>query len=395
MKVTAIRGYLAEMWRPIVLYGLLFGLLGALLFMRLGTLLPGYSGTEVATYQASVSLQHIFENPLNAPFALAVNGLAHLSDHSYLLARIVATLFGLAMLVVFCRLLLRWYNSRTAILGTILFGTSAWFLHVARLGVPEVLLLCLLLLVACSVWLKQTGSPIALLLVFATASLLLYVPGMIWLIFAGVVWQWKTIDRVFKHHLLLVTVGGIVVLAAMAPLGLAIFHDLTVAKVLIGLSAEGWPAPLAILRNLADVPVSIFAHAEYNPERWLGTLPVLDVFASAMFALGGFVYYRHFGLVRSKLVAFILVIGSALIALGGSVTITILLPFIYILVAVGLSYAWDQWVAVFPRNPIAQAAGIGLIAVTVFMACSYQMRSYFLAWPRNPDTQAVFTTPEP
>lgn len=391
-----LANFLADVWQPLVIYGGLFAGLAALLLFKLNTLLPGYSGSEVQTYQSSTDLRQIFDNPLESPFTLVTHGLTYISDHSYLLTRLTAVGIGLVTLVAFCWLLQHWFDRRVAVFGTLLFGTSAWFLHTARLGSPDVLLFLVVVLVACGVWLKKTSNPLALLLCFVLSAALIYVPGMIWVVALGVLWQWKTIDRIFKRHLWMVTLGGLVLVGALAPLGWAIYKTPEMWKSLVGLPAEGWPQAMEVLQNLYQIPLALFfRHVDATPETWLANLAIFDIFSMAMLFLGGYVFIKYVNLQRVKLAALMLFVSIALISLGGNVTISLLLPFMYIIVAAGIGFLFDRWFKVFPRNPIAHWLALVLVSLAVVTACSYQLRHYYIAWPRNSETRAIFTAQEP
>jgi 4-amino-4-deoxy-L-arabinose transferase-like glycosyltransferase len=377
-------------WQPVLLYAVLLAGLATLLWFNLGPLTGGYSQSEAQALQAGNSWRYIFDHPLNAPFTIGTRLMMYLSEHNLLITRLVATGFGLATIVAFYLLVRLWHGERTAIMGSILFAASAWFLHVTRLGTPDVMFFMLLVLVAGLVWHKQSNNPLALLLSFGLGAALLYVPGMIWFIVVGTIWQWRTIDRMFKDHLWIVTLGALVFAAALVPLGLAIYQDPTVAKQLAGLPAEGWPIPLEVLRNLLDVPLQLFFSVPANPERWLAELPLLDYFGMAMLFLGGFVYARYSKLDRTRLLAITLLIGMILVSLGGGVSLSVLVPFIYILVAAGAGFLLERWFVVFPRNTIAQTTGLTLISLALLASVVYGVRHYFIAWPNAPETREVF-----
>lgn len=379
-------------WKLVLGYIVGLAALFGVLWLRLNHLTPGYSPSEQATLQHSQSFMYIFHHPFNGPFTFAVRLLLlGGSKHGLLFTRLAATLFAAGTVVAFFLLIKYWHSTRTALFGAILFATSAWFLHTARLGTPDVLLFSSLVVLACGVWLKHTNSPIALLCCFVAACGLLYVPGMIWIIAAGALWQLPTIDRIFKKHLWIVSAGGLVFLAALLPLGLSIYHDPALAKVLAGLPANGWPAPMAALKHLADVPVQLFAHGPNMPEHWLGHLGVLDALTAAMAILGGYLYIRHVKLTRTWLLAVVLLVGGILVALGGSVTLTIIVPFMYMLAAAGIGFMLDRWETVFPRNVIARSLGVSLVALAIAGSAWYGTRQYFVAWPHSPATHAVFT----
>ena len=249
-------------------------------------------------------------------------------------------------------------------------------------------------LVGVGVWLKQTANPIALLLAFMLAASLAYVPGMIWVLGLFVLWQWKTIDHVFKKRLWMVSVGGLLLLAALVPLGLAIYKDPELAKVMAGLPAAGWPQPLTVLKNLLDVPMQLILRGPMMPEHWLGRLPILDAFSLAMLALGGYLYTKHLKLPRVHALAATFLATMALVALGGNITVTLVVPFVYILVAVGVDFLLDRWYMVFPRNIIAQTVGVVLVSVALVATAWYGIRHYYVAWPNAPETKQIFTIPE-
>jgi 4-amino-4-deoxy-L-arabinose transferase-like glycosyltransferase len=391
MQLHTIKKTMTANWKRMALYGVLAAIFAGLIAVKLGSLTGGYSAHELQTTLDASGWKHIADNPLNAPFLVAIRLAAYVFDNQLLAARIVAGACGMVTLVLFYALVRHWHGERAAVAGTLLFGMSPWFLHTARLGTPEVLQFGLLALVVCYVLLKHTGSGIALLAGFVVTAALLYVPGMVWFIALGILMQWRSVDKYFKRNLWAVTAGGVVLLAALVPLGLAVYHHPAIAKVYAGLPATGWPDVLHVVKNIAEVPVHVFVQGQANPEHWLGKLALLDYFAAAMFFLGGYLYVQHVKLPRFWVVAVALAAGTILIGLGGGVTLTTLLPFIYIVVAAGTGLLLQRWLAVFPRNVIAQSVGYGLVGLAVAITCVYSAKHYFVAWPQAKPTKAVFT----
>ena len=384
----------AQYWQPVAWYGVLLLLLAGLLWYRLGTLTPGFSGDEAVTLQGSDSWRYIFHHPVDAPFHALGRLLLYINHHGLLMMRWSTALLGLATVSIFYWLVRHWHGERAAIIGTVLFGSSAWLLHTARLGVPDVLLFSILSLITVNIWLRRRPHWPAVLVAFVLVSTLLYVPGMLWLIVLGAMWQWRTLDKIFKRNLWAVSLGALILLAAVTPLGLAIYHDHSVGRIIAGLPAQGWPMPLDILHRLISVPVNLLLHGPLGPEHWLGRLPVLDFFTMAMAGLGVFLYARHPRMGRVQMVALALLAGTLLISLGGAVTLTLILPFFYLLAGVGADFMLGRWFGVFPRNVIAQSVGVGLITLAVLATCWYSLRHYFVAWPQAPATKTVFTLPE-
>jgi hypothetical protein len=395
MKLRNVRVFVRDNWIAIGLHVLLFSFLAACLIWRLGDLTPGYAGIESATYHASTPLKAIFDNPLNAPFTLIEHALLFLNKESLFLGRTVAVGFSLLTLAIFYILVRNWHGGRIAFFATLLFGTSALFLHTARLGSPVVLYYLLFLLMAAGFWLKQRRSAPAIFFVCLVAALLLYVPGMIILLVIGAIWQWRVLDRIFKEHLAVVSVGALLFTAAIAPLAWALYRTPDLLRVWAGLPAGGWPEIMEVVKNALLVPVHIFIKGAADPVTWLGTAPLLDIFTIGMLAVGLLTYCYSIRLRRTQLLIAFFILLAALIGLGGSVTLVVLLPFLYILVAGGLYAVLNEWLTVFPRNPLARGVGIGLLSLVVLIASTYHLRHYFVGWPQARATHDTFIIQKP
>lgn len=390
MKFRQLRDkFAAPNWPMILLYAGLFAVLGGALFWQLATLLPGYSAGEVAAYNASLSVRALLDNPINAPFHLAVKAVGYVFQDNLLATRLAAAGAGAVVLGAFAVLVKRWHGRWTAVIGTVLFGLSAWFLHTSRLGTPEVMLFGVFLLTAAGYWLRRTNHWLALLCCFLLVSIALYTPGMIWFVVLGLLWQWKTIDAVFKKHLVIVGIGAVLLLASLVPLGWAAYHNHALVMPLLGLP-EQWPAPLAMLENIFKVPYHLFVRNEADPVSWLGTAPILDVFSLTMFVLGGYIYLKKIRLLRTPLFLSVFILTGLLMAVGASITFTVVIPFIYLVIATGVSRLVDLWMDVFPRNPIARTVGWVMIALVVILACSFQLTHYFIGWPDAQITHDTF-----
>lgn len=395
MNARQLREYILPRWQPLALYGALAVVLGVALLWRLGSLTHGYSAGELATFQTATGpWKNLLANPLDAPFLLPVRALHYILHNNLIAVRVVAAAMGVVTLGIFAVVLRQWHNRYTTFFGTLLFGLSAWFLHTARLGTPDVLLFGIFALAACGYWLKQTLHWLPLLICFLLAIALLYVPGALWFVGLGVLWQWKVIDQVFKKHLLTVSLGGLVLLAALAPLGWAIFKHHSLALAWLGLPAHV-PPVTDMLKNILVVPFHLFVHNATDPATWLGNASILDVCSLALFVLGGYMYLKRIKLVRVKLFLSCLIVTCVLIAIGSSVTFTIIMPLIYMVIAAGVAEMLGQWFEVFPRNPIARSLGWVSVALIVGLACAYQLTHYFVGWPEAAATRQAFTVQKP
>lgn len=370
------------------------GVAGALTW-KLSSLLPGYSPRELEAYQASVSLHTIWNNPFNAPYHILTHVFTYVTPDNLLATRLASVAWSWVLLVIFGALVYRWFGTRAAVIATAIFGTSSWFLHTARLGVPEVCFLGIIALVACGVWLRERKAGLAVIIGLIFSAALLYTPGMVWFVAIGLLWQWKHIDHAFKQHLGSVTIGAVGFLAGISPLVWHLYKHPSTIKQWLCLP-ETWSHPLHLLHNLADVPLALFYRGQSNPEIWLGRLPVLSIVGTVGFVLGAYIFTKHFKMARAKLFAGLGILGSIVIALSdGAIPITVLVPFVYIIVAVGLDFLIERWLTIFPRNPLARSTGAFFFTILVAMTCIYNVRSYFVAWPQATVTRQVFTVKKP
>lgn len=384
-----LRRVLARHWKSISAYLLTFLITGSALVWQLKGLLPGYSKNEVATYNASLHLHDIWTNPFNAPYHLVVHALHYVFPDNLITVRLTSVLIAWLSLLVFCALAYRWFGTRTALIGTLIFGTSGAFLHAARLGVPTVCFLGIIGLVACGVWLRERKAGLAVILGLLLTTALLYTPGMVWFIVIGLLWQWKYIDKAFKQHLGFVTLGALIFIAGLLPLGWKLSKTPSLIRDWLCL-----PDSLSvthILHNIIDVPMAIFFRGHVDPENLLGRMPILSIFGITAFTLGAYVFYKHYKLARTKLFIVLALLGTVVIAVtnGGTPLIT-LVPFVYMVVALGASRFIGMWLEVFPRNPIARGLGIGLFSLVLGIASFYNLRSYFVAWPQATVTRDQF-----
>jgi len=385
--------YLATMWRPGVGYILATVALLALFTFRLGTVPPNFSPPEAAARASSVSIKLIVENPVNAPHKVGQYALQKLRHRGLFAMRVVSVGFALAAVWMFYILVSRWHTQRIAILATLLFATSSWTLHTGRLATPNVLLFALLAIVTCGFHIRYAQDRArAWLFASLVVGMSFYVPMMIWFIVLGFIWQAKLIRQSMRHlsnGVRLACLG--VLVACVIPLVVALvrrpelWHDLT------GLPVH-YDNAVTTLKNIGRVPLAFVARMPANPVFWLGRLPILDLFSGVMVIFGVYAYAFKLRLHRTQLLIVILVFGTILVGVSGQLqNLTMLLPFVYLIVAAGVTLMLQQWFTVFPRNPIARNIGLGLIVAAVLAACAYQLLNYFVAWPNNPDTRVVYS----
>ncbi len=357
------------------------------LFYRLGTLLPGINSFEGAVASKSMSLGLVAENPVNFLY----HGLQYLS-----IKLLGPTAFGLrlpgviiAILAVF---LFFWiienrFSKRAAIVASLLLVTSSWFLNVARLGTPSVLMVLLvLLLVYISTKLNEKYKLSWLLLLVAASALSLYTPYFIYLLVFGLLLSLPSLKNNFKvinskHALLGCGLFALLVI----PLIYSIFKDIDVAKELL-VFPENFPAPAEYFQNLSGVVGHVIWRSETLPILHLGTLPMLEIFSVSMVALGLYHYDHELSRNLSRIVLGGLTFTILLLAINGNqFDYALMLPFVYFVLAGGLVILFTQWNEIFPKNPLARIIAIIPITILLLFVGGYHAERYFVAWPNTPE----------
>lgn len=377
---------------------LVYALVGAAVLVglfgyHLGNLVGGLSKQEIASATAAVGLNGIYNDPLHLPIKLARSVVFWAEpDHGQLLTRLPNAFFGVLSVLLFAWLMRVWHGPRVALFTTAIFATSAYVLHVNRLASfdAQYLWAVLLLLFIDHVLPRNYRRRLAHFGSLAAWLLLLYIPGMVWLVIAAVYLQRRAIGAGWRRfsawwqrlgYLLIAFIG-------LGPLG---WHLLRRGGAIewIGLPSS-FGAPLEVLQQLLAVPIHVFVAGPPDSALWLDSVPLLDVFTAAMAVIGIYFYARNRTAHRSRVLGIFLIGGWLLVAVGGAVSMSVVVPLLYIAAGAGIAYLLRQWLQVFPVNPLARAAGIGLVTIAVTASCIYNVRAYFIAWPHNPETKATF-----
>lgn len=347
--------------------------------------------SEIQAINNARSIQSISDNPLFLPYKLAVFVVVSFFDSVHAVRAISVAIFGLAVVALY-RVIKRWHGDKSALFTTILFATSAYGLAVARLAEPLVMLLCWPIIIALLLWLQHGKSklvaPFSLVVISAG---LLYVPGapyfflLLFVMFSTHIKD--TLRKVTTKSILIGIVFGVLI---ASPLLMSFAQNTSLIRdwLLVPQNIQ-WSD---IAQNILRVPSAFIYRAPIDPLLNVGRLPLLDVASGGLLLIGLYAYRKNTKLERTKI---FIIIGFFALIIGalGALTpaIIILLPFVYALIAAGISYLIDQWYAVFPKNPFARSFGLVLVVCIVAASSFYQLNRFLVVWPQTPETRALYT----
>jgi hypothetical protein len=308
--------------------------------------------------------------------------------------RLPSVALALATFGMVAYILNRWYGQRTAIFGCIALGASAWFMHVGRSATFDITyFVALPTLLSAHLSLYYADQRVrALPFWLFCMAMLLYLPGLVWLVLLNTFWQrkelldaWQGLKSWWQRPLVV-----LVMILLIAPLahGFFVSQQAHFALTWLGVPSHvlHWYSPL---QEAGYSLLFIGARSPADPSLWLGHQPVFDVFLATMLVIGVYFYATHTKADRTKLLLSITLL-SIILTAGGIVTRSLIVPLLYLLAGGGIAYTLYLWLRVFPRNPLARGFGITLLAFTLGLSCLYNLRQYFIAWPHNPETKKVF-----
>src|SRR3990167_3748673 len=385
---------LVDSWQPIAAYSAGFSAIVGLFIFKLGSLTPGLSPSENAIKLSSSSVDAIWFNLVNAPYKLLEFAVIKIDASSILGLRLISVIFAIICVFLLYYLLKTWYSLSIVILTSVLFVTSAWFLHISRQATPEILLpLGVLIVLSFGTWFAKTTRPnLALVIGALLTSFLLYLPGFVIIVAIGGIWQRKTLTSLLSQTKLYTKLLlPVILMVGFSPLVWMFAHNPETLKTYVGLPVSHGIVLVDTALNLLRVPIRIYARGPLDWTLWLGQTALVGIFTAIMSAVGFYSYYQRRKLDISKALGGFLLIGSVLVALDGLVNFALLMPIIFFAAACGISFFLDQWLEVFPRNPVAKKTGIVIVAALVILTSLYNLDSYFTAWPNAPETKNAFS----
>lgn len=394
-----IRAWLVNYWEVLAQIVVGLAVITAVMFYKLSSITPGASLSEVQLHQQLVThvfnARYLWHHIIGLPYYIfmGIFNYAHISSETAI--RSVGAGFGVATVLLFYYVVKRWHGPLIAVLASAFFLVNTWFLLSTRLGKISSIYAFggLLVLVIGFLNRRLTQRSLNLLVITVLVAALLYIPGFIWLILVGLIWQRAYIVKeIAKLPTKLKLAYSVLFLLIIAPLVSSLYLTPSQLKLFVGLPKKFIGIKHAAI-NFAKLPYHLFIRGNPAGNLSLGHLPIINVFITVLIILGIYDYLTKHKLDRLVLIGGIIFVGVLLAALDGPVAIFLTMPFWYILAAGGLSYLNRQWLSVFPKNPVARSVGVTLLALAVATFVFYQFNQFFIAWPHAAETIQLYSHP--
>ncbi len=367
-------------------------LIGTLMLYKVGGLLGGLSYNELLIIKAPYGFYDLLSNPLNLHIDTLRSIIFYIvPDHGLAVSRLPNAIIGGLAIVSFATLTWLWHGTRTALLTSLLFATSAWTLHVSRLASNDVLYLWALpTLLLLQILMHRWGTkPVVWYGSLITWSLMLFIPGIVWLVALQLLIQRNNLKITWRESAsnkrLFFSILSVLIWFPMLIYG---FTKNGVFIEWLGFSSD-FPG-LMLIKQFAEVFENIIIRGPQNPDLWLGNTPIFDILTLITAGLGIYFYAKNWKASRSRTLGALMIASIILVTLGGSFSLSAVIALLYVCVAAGLAYLLQEWLKVFPKNPLARFVGISLVTIAVILSCTYNLRSYFIAFPNYKTTESTF-----
>ena len=387
-----VLAWLRASWKQLVLGGLV--VLFAYLVLLHTIVQPqfGFSATEMSTYLSTQSWHTIWLAPVDAPFRAIVTAVSSVTGHSPLVARYVAAAFAALTAGMFYSIVVHLFSRRIAVLATLMYIFTTGFLHTAHVGAPLIMqLFGVLAIMAFVPYYTRSSRQVAPFYIGAILfSLLLYTPGMVWMIAAGGVVMGKRIVRALRQLAMRHKVSLFVISAlSLTPFVAGLIRQPSLALRYLGLPAR-LPSLVDIGHQASQFVTSLVWRGTGPPDIMLVGAPILNVIELGLIATGIVLLVRTFRLKSNLFIAGGLLMFSLLV-IGGGMSYVVLTPIFGLLLANGLYYLLNEWFDVFPLNVVANIIGTAALFAIVSMSVLFHVRAYYIGWPHSSATHRAFS----
>lgn len=364
-----------------------------ILFYRLANFMPGISHIEQSIIQSTPSFRSLSDNAINLPInLLRITINKTVSNPTIFFDRLPSVVLGGLSILFFGLALKYWYGHRASLLGTIFYLTSFWVISTSRLATNDVQTLfgISLLFLIMALIKKKYSSKILYIVSNFVLGLLMFIPGLIWFIVLGLVIYRKEFIYGIKLQKPISLILYIIFSIGLIPLAIFnVFKNPQLIYKFIGFNFTHFN----LINKLKDLGLA-FWHLIFigpnNPVYWLGKIPALNILSFVGLILGFYFLIIHIKSSQSIFLLLGLILSMIILGLNKNNSLSLGVPFIYLIVAIGITYLMQLWLKLFPVNPLARGLGVSLIIIAILFSCWFETRAYFIAFRYDPTNRASF-----
>ncbi len=296
------------------------------------------------------------------------------------------------MMATFFWLAKEWFGRLIATFGTLIFASTPWIAILARQADGQIMLLTPCILLVCYLWLIRTKQRQNLAwLTFCTAGAVsLYIPGMFWVILAGLIISRKRILTVSKDVKKWKLLGSLLItIALLLPLAISIFNNFSIVRSLL-LIPGSFTSVADIGKNIVWASLSIFWQSPQHLYFSIGRWPMLNILQTSLAFLGIFIIWARARRVWYGLSTLVVL---SILAAGINHNFAFLLlgaPSIMIFICAGLRYLLTEWRTIFPRNPLARGLSVAILVLLVIAQVYFGLHYTLTAWPHTIATKELY-----
>lgn len=358
---------------------------------------PGLSSAEqqsvVTSHAISFTQLPTPQQVVNLPFHALQKFSTDLLGLTPFGVRLPSLVFAALTVLALSMIIKRWFKTNVAIVSTVIILTSTWFLALARLGTPDIMIpFWTSTLILCATYVSQQTKRWHLwkALFGLSAALSLYTPYMAYLFIATLI---AAIAQPHLRYLIRqsskvgLTIGVFFFILLMAPLGWGIYKDPGLIRDIFAIPAQ-LPEPMQFGRDLLQALSNLVN--PFNVSVGQVITPLLSITTLCLAAAGGFRLLGDFHSVR----AYVLLIWLALLIpiIGfNPYNLTVLIVPSMLVMAIGLNLVVRYWYRLFPFNPYARIFGLVPLFILIFAVMQFNYQRYVLSMLYSPDASKVFS----
>ena len=367
-----------------------------ILTTRLSLIPKRLSATESTTYSNLIhknySFNYLIHHITSSLYLVYLVILNYLNLHSLFLIRLSGLICGLLAIFIFFYITKALTNSFISFASTILFATSVWFLQIVRnsLNLDFYSFVILLAIYLSILYYRKKNLRLLALASSILLGLSLYVPGMIWFSIIFIIINFKMLKletKILPLKIKILAMSFFTILLAPIVYEIVRHHNLIYSVLYLPHSISYHQ----IFKQFLYYPKYLFVQNSSVTAFSIGRLPIVN-FATTILALFSILWIiKHWKNPITKYIYWSLGLDWILSALNHNQSIYIILPLINLLSAIGLSYIYNEWKKIFPRNPYSDFAAKILICILIGVIGFYQILLYFIAWPHTINVLAIYS----